>query len=547
MKQYSFRVLRMPIIAAVVLLCPVYARAGEQETTFVFTDISEQSGLRPHLAGALNHAVAWGDIDGDGRPDLFLGNFDKGGNPKYGLTEAIPNRLFRNAGEGRFVHISMPAIETRGRTSGAVLADFDNDGDLDLFVGNNTHPPGKADQQPALRQPSALYRNDAGRFVDVSASCGACPADQFFVRDIGVFDYDGDGLLDMLVLEDRVFRPRAHSRLFRNLGGMKFEDVTAAAGLPDDLYGFGIAVADLNGDGRPDFFICGPNRLYLSGPDGRYRQAESLRDLFDIRAASAEEFVTGAWLGDIDNDGDMDLVIGTHYAPAKIRVYLNEGLRDGIPRFRDITAEVGLPLLPAKAPSPQIADFDNDGLPDLYWSAWFAEGAARWPFICRGLGVKDGLPRFAVPSVQGIDVNRKVDAPAGKRGMVYYVNGPAIDFDGDGDLDLFAGIWPDENSRLFRNDTPRRGNWLAVRVEGTRMNRMGVGATVRIEAGGTLLGCQQLTMNGGYSGSHPPAAHFGLGPRKTVDVVVVFPSRSQPVKMAGVDACQTLVVKEPRQ
>lgn len=537
------------IVCTAVALIPYAAslRAGEP-ASFAFTDISEQSGLRPHLAGALNHAVAWGDIDGDGRPDLFLGNFDKGGNPKYGLTEAIPNRLFRNAGDGRFVHLPMPGIETRGRTSGAVLADLDNDGDLDLFVGNNTHPPGKPGQQPALRQPSALYRNDGGRFVDVSSVCGACPGDQFFVRDIGVFDCDGDGLLDLLVLEDRIFRPRAHSRLFRNLGNMKFEDITAKAGLPDDLYGFGMAVADLNGDGRPDFFVCGPNRLYLSRPDGTYREAESLRGLFDIRATSSEEFVTGAWLGDIDNDGDMDLLIGTHYAPAKIRAYLNEGLdADGMPRFRDITADIGLPMLPAKAPSPQAADFDNDGLPDLYWSAWFADGPSRTPFICRGLGVKDGLPRFAVPSVEGIEVNRRVDAPAGKRGMVYYVNGPAIDFDGDGDLDFLAGIWPDENSRLFRNDTPQRGNWLAVRVEGTKMNRMGIGAVVRVEADGRLLGCEELTMNGGYSGSHPPVAHFGLGQRKTVDVIVAFPSRSQTVKLPGVSACQTLVVKERPQ
>lgn len=519
---------------------------AEEPPALVFTDVTESSGLKPHLADALNHGVAWGDVDGDSRPDLFLGNFcDRVARAGEKPVGTIPNRLFCQTADGKFVHRRMPSVETRGRTSGAALADLDNDGHPELYVNNNTHT-GPSDS-PARQEPSALYRNDGGRFVNVGKAGGACPADGAFGRDVGVFDCDGDGLLDLFVVEDKVFRPKAHSRLYRNLGGMTLEDATAKAGLPDDLHGFGMAVGDLSGDGRPDFFVCGVARLYLSQPGGTYKEAEGLRALFDIHSRNAEEYVCGAVFGDIDNDGDLDLIVGTHYADARIRVYLNEGLKDGVPQFRDITRDLAIPALPTKAPTCAIADFDNDGLPDLYWSAWFAEGAKREPFICRGLGVKDGLPRFAVPPVAGLDQSliKKNAVPEGKRGMVYYVDGPPVDFDGDGRLDFFAGAWPDEGSHLYRNETATKNNWLAVRVAGTKMNRMGIGAKVRVLADGKLLGFREITLNGGYSGSGLPVAHFGLGPRKRVDIEVLIPSRPEPLELARVPANQCAVVTEP--
>lgn len=523
------------------------ASIAHAEPAFIFNDVSEQTGLKPHLTGALHHGVAWGDLDGDGRQDLFLGNFDKGAMPEYGLDAGIPNRLFRQTAEGKFVHVPMPSIETRGRTSGAIMADLDNDGDLDLYVGNNTHPALKPKALPSTIEPNALYRNDGGQLINISKESGACPADAWFTRDIGVMDYDGDGLLDLLVVEDKVFRPKAHSRLFRNLGSLKFEDVTAKAGLPDDLQGFGIAVADLNNDGRPDFFIGGASRLYLNQPGGTFKEAEALRPAFDIQSRNAEEYVCGPWLGDIDGDGDLDLLVGTHYVPGKAWVYLNEGLKAGVPQFRNITKELGLPELPNKTPYCQVADFDNDGLADLYWSAWFTEGAKRTPFICRGLGVKDGLARFDVPSLAGLDTStaKKNLAPSAGRGMVYYVNGPAVDYDADGRLDFFAGIWPTEMSRLFRNETPIEGHWLQVQVQGTKMNRMGIGARVSILADGKPLTQDHLHMNGGYSGSHPPIAHLGLGTRQAVDVLVSFPGRKEPLLLKDVKVDQRLTVKEP--
>jgi hypothetical protein len=503
-------------LALVLLTCTV-AR-GE---VVVFTDISEASGLKPHLQGALNHAVAWGDFDNDGVVDLFLGNFDKGPNPKYGLTESIPNRLFRQVAPARFEHVPMPAVEVRGRTSGAAFVDLDNDGDLDLVVTNNTHE--RKGASGAAAAPTNVYRNDAGKFVDVTNDSGLVA---FFARDVGVLDFDNDGLLDLFVMEDKVFRPAAHSKLYRNLGGFRFEDVTAKAGLPTDLEGFGIAIGDVNGDGRGDVFVSGANRLFLSQAGGGFKEDVEASKLFFLPRRNAEELPTGGIFGDIDNDGDLDLVLGTHFIPSRVRVFLN----DGESRFKEITREIGLGELPQKAPTVAVADFDNDGRSDLYFSAWFADSERRMPFICRGIGTKNGLPHFDVPKVEGK--------------MVYFVDGPPVDFDNDGRLDFFAGIWPDENSKLFRNETAKTGHWLKIKVDGRGMNRMGIGAKVRVMSDGKLVGFREIGLCGGYSGSAPAIAHFGLGERQKVDVEVRLPSRVEPIVVKDVKADQLLVVKE---
>jgi hypothetical protein len=522
---------------------------------FRFRDVTAEAGLEQHVRGALNHAVAWGDFDSDGRLDLFLGNFaDRPNQPAEGK-----NRLFRQVEGGKFVPFPAPAVEVRGRCSGAVFVDLTNSGRLDLYVSSNQleKPSAKEPQHTPQTQRCKLYRNDGrGKYVDISEECGACPATLFRCRDIGVLDLDNDGLLDLLVLQDRIINQdgKVHgSRLFRNLGRHKFEDVTTKVGLPEDLWALGIAVADLNGDKRPDFFLAGPNRLYLSQPDGTFKEAETLRAVFDPGPLSKGS-VAGAVFGDLNGDGNLDLVTGPHdyNGPSHVQVYLNEGLRDGMPRFRNVTKELGIPVIPQKAPHPEIQDFDNDGIPDVYWSAYLAEGSKRWPYICRGLGSKDGLPRFQVPAVPAFDlVQMKRNAPpATGVGMVYYVNGPTVDYDGDGKLDMFGGIWPEESSHLFHNET-RGGNWLQVRVEGKKMNRMGVGAQVYVYAAGkagdrsALLGCQTITLNGGYSSGRPALVHFGLGTADACDVEVTLPSRAKPLVEARTRVNRMLVVQEP--
>ena len=525
-----------------------------------FTDVTAEVGLKTALYGAFNHAIAWGDFDNDGRVDLFLGNFaDRGSYVKYGLPKPTANQLFRQTPGGKFEPFPSPVVEAAVRCSGAVFADLDNDGDLDLYVTSNrqTRPEGTDWQRAARSAGCRLYRNDGGgRFVDVSEASGACPADFFRCRDIGVFDHDGDGLLDLFVMQDKGIGPDdkvTGLKLFRNRGQLQFEDVAGQAGLPADLWGTGIAVADLNHDRRPDFYVCGGNRLFLSQADGKYREPEAERGTFK-QPEGELDWVTGAAFGDLDRDGDFDLITGRHHyhGPSRVHVYLNEAGTDGTPHFREITRELGLSTLPQKAPHPEIQDFDNDGFADLYWSADVVDGDTRRPFICRGLGVRDGLPRFAVPDVPEFSetVLKENTLPPGGKGMIYHVNGPALDFDGDGDLDLLACNWPPGGSHCLRNDTPG-GHWLQVRVVGNMMNRQGIGAQIRVftvpRAGADrqLLGLQEITLNGGYSSSRAAQVHFGLGAVEECALEVRFPTRAAPLLHRNVKANQTLVVTEP--
>ena len=131
--------------------------------------------------------------------------------------------------------------------------------------------------------------------MDISQASGACPPGLRTARNIGVFDYDGDGLLDLLVVEDR-FITKPRSVLLRNKGNLQFEDVTKEVGLPDDLFGLGLAVADLNGDGRPDFFVAHSNRLFLSQVSGgkvTYREAVELRGVLQWKPLHNEDWPCG--------------------------------------------------------------------------------------------------------------------------------------------------------------------------------------------------------------------------------------------------------------
>jgi len=508
----------------------ILALAGPGDGPVRFTDVTEAAGLVEPLAGLLGHGAAWGDFDGDGRPDLFVGGFcDRPAALYHPAPGPVPSRLLRRRGDGGFERAGQPAAECHARTSGAVFADLDNDGDLDLYVANNARARASRQEEPqrtAQLRRSVLLRNDGGTFADVSSASGACPEDLRRARNVGVFDYDGDGLLDLLVLEDFFAHgdkpPR--SVLLRNRGGLRFEEANRAAGLPDDLYGLGHAAADLNGDHRADFFVAHSNRLFLSGPGGTYREASDQREVFAWKPAHGEDWPCGAAFGDLDGDGDFDLVVSHHSVPGRLRLFLN----DGAARFREATREAGLDaLLPTKVPHVEIRDFDNDGRPDLYVSAAWVEEGRIVPLVYRNRG---GL-RF--------------EAPRPLRGsMICYPAGPSADYDGDGRLDLFLVNWsPGRRCALLRNATPG-GHWLGVRVTGRTFNRMGLGAKVRLMESGRLLGVQEIAIGCGYASGHQDGAHFGLGERTSVDLQVTLPNGKE-VFRAGVQADQMLVVEEP--
>jgi len=509
-----------------------------------FSDVTKAAGLFEPLAGIMGHGGAFGDFDGDGFIDIFVGGFCDRPNSEYAPASGpVPARLFRNLGNGKFAVVNDTPVSVFGRASGAVFADLDNNGTLELFVANNARASTRHTIEPQrsaqTRRPQ-LFRNDDGSFVDISAPSGACPDSLLSARNIGVFDYDGDGLLDLFVVEDkfvaRGVKPR--SALMRNLGGLKFKDVTKDVGLPEDIHGLGLAVADLNGDGRPDFFVPHSNRLFLSTPGNTYREAVELKDMFAWKPVDGEDWPCGAAFGDLNRDGRLDLVLTIHHKTARNKVFINDGLKDGVPQFRDVTADVGLgDAIPVKCPHVEIQDFDNDGWPDLYISAaWLdAEGKVT-PLIFRNTGARDGLPRFVR--------NGPASPP-----NVYFPAGPSGDFDNDGRLDLFLINWYQGNHcRLLRNETPPR-SWLNVSVVGSKMNRMGIGAQVKIFPAGklgdtkSLLGFQEITTGYGYASGQPALAHFGLADAATVDVEVKLPD-GKLKKLPGVKANQSLRLAE---
>src|SRR5262249_36171760 len=159
-------------------------------------------------------------------------------------------------------------------------------------------------------------------------------------------------------------------------------------------------------------FVAHSNRLFLSQvKDGKttYREAVELRGVLQWKPLNNSDWPCGAVFADINNDGLLDLIITSHHVKRRNKVFLNGGLKDGIPQFRDVTKEVGLDeIVPVKCPHVEVQDFDNDGLPDIYTSAaWLDDKGTVTPLIYRNVGIKDGLPRFEAP--------RKFDAT-----MVYF-------------------------------------------------------------------------------------------------------------------------------
>jgi hypothetical protein len=543
---------------AFALAAPLAAQ--ESKPLFVFEDVGQSTGLLPDVAGIAGHGVAWGDADGDGWPDLYVGTF---GSKPY---NSKPNQFFLNR-DGKFQLDDQPALRVVGRANGAVFADFDNDGDLDLYVSNHAIQ-GRGENEHYF-EPNHLFRNEgAGRFTDVSQESGACPTGMA-ARSVSALDYDGDGLLDLAVGECFFQGGDSRSKLFRNLGGFKFQNVTTEVGLPEQATGFGVAAGDVNGDGWPDLFLAGRhhgNRLFLNDGRGRFREAKQ-NSLFQWdNYGNGDDTTCGVCSGDVNRDGLVDIVLGSHFShPWKvggiaIHLYLNRGVNDGEPAFDDVTEQAGLKPLPMKSPHVEVQDFDNDGWPDIYTSIVKYRGNETHPVIFKNLGQGD-VPKFAesalavndFPTAEDLEIpgtGKFFDKMMADHKIVYTAPGPSADFDRDGRLDLFlANWWVEQPSLLLKNQTPS-GGWLDVSVEGPEgVNRMGIGSQVRIYQAGqfgkpeALLGQREIAIGFGYASGQEAIAHFGLGEAKTCDVEVILPHNRGKLERRGVEANQRLVIK----
>jgi enediyne biosynthesis protein E4 len=550
------------IAIAVVFAFAACANADEptRKYPFAFKDVGNEAGLFPHVAEILGHGCAWGDVDGDGWIDLYVATF--------GRAPGKPNMFFRNK-NGKFTLDDQKQLNVEMRGTGVIFVDLDNDGDLDLYIGSMPQPKINA-------RGCCLFRNDGGgKFTDISKDNGACP-EAFGGRSACVLDYDGDGLLDLLVGEDPIpgynGSKTKQARLFRNKGNLQFEDVTKAVGITDTP-GLGVAAADVNNDGWPDLFMAsskGGNVMFLNDGKGKFTEAPNSRKIFSWIGEGKEggdNMICGVAFCDINRDGLLDVVLGQHYStPWRVdtpnRIYLNKGIKEGVPTFEDVTQKVGIVALGIKSPHVEFQDMDNDGWPDLYVSAVKFADKKPYPIIFRHLGIKDGLPQFRDDGWAVNDFPTAEDKTIAGSGamfkkilmekkVIYMAPGPTGDFDNDGKLDIFLpNWWVEDRSLLLKNETAG-GNWLRVKVEGSDgVNRMGIGAKVKIYTAGklgdpaALIGCRDIAVGYGYASGQPAYAHFGLGKDDKADVEIILPHGKGKIERKGVKANEVLTVKK---
>lgn len=440
-------------------------------------------------------SASWIDIDADGDEDLYVlngfGSLEENPRPQ-------PNALYLNDGAGAFSPVTdHPLVEDVTFSGSATWGDYDNDGDPDLFVANQRG----AD--------NLLFRND-GRGAFVRLTDGPAASDGGRSFSAAWVDGDGDGLLDLHVLNGRDGDDGEADFFYRNLGGGALERLADLPFTREALRSGGGAWADFDGDGDPDLLLPvheagrGP-RLYRNEGGLRFTEVAAEAGLEPDPLPLWPAFSVALWV-DYDDDGDLDLFLGTT-GGAIDYLFANGG--EG--RFeRAVAGRVGLDA--TYVSDALWADLENDGDQDLVLAVW---GGASEIYLNDGKG-------------------RLHPTEAGEFGEIvtFASSVSASDIDGDGDLDLYLTQWPIDEAGgapnlLYRNDGPA-GHWLAIDLEGTESNRSAVGAlvTVTAEIGGeTRRQFRQVASRTSWRSANSLAQRFGLGDADHADrIEVAWPS-----------------------
>jgi hypothetical protein len=473
------------------------------------------------------------DYDGDGLLDIYLVNgaempsLEKTG-PKY------LNRLYHNNGNGTFTDVTERAgVAGAGYGMGVAVGDYDNDGWPDLFLAN-------------VNGNQLFHNNGNGTFTDVTAKAGLSGAThngrKMWSISAGWFDYNRDGLLDLFVVNYVDWDPRYEpacvglngrgychpgsfaplpDTLYRNNGDGTFTDVSAETGISALLgKGMGIAFADYDGDGWPDVFVANDNspNLLLHNLGGKRFEEVGLQ----AGVAYNEEGNVLAGMGvdfrDLNNDGLPD-IWHTAIENETFPLYVNQGNGNFLNAGRE--SRLANLTLPMSGWSNGIVDLDNDGWKDLV--------------VARG-NVMDNIEevsrhfRYAEPNSvfrnlgngQFGDVSATAGAdftrPAPNRGLAYG------DLDNDGRVDLVVTSLGGP-VRVLRNVTETRNHWILLKLVGTKSNRMGIGAQIRITTDDGRRLYNEVTTSTGYSASSDPRVHFGLGSSRVIrEIEIRWPS-----------------------
>ncbi len=506
----------------------------------------------PEIMGA---GLALADFDRDGRLDLYL--IDGGSLPGIGDApqEKPSSRFFRQTADSTWSDATADAgLENDGYGMGAAVGDLDNDGFLDLLLTNYGR--------------NRLYRNNGdGTFTDVTEASGLIG--EGWSTAACFFDYDGDGALDLLVVDYVDYYPGQHcesgngqrdycgpdaypgtiDHLYRNRGSLPsaeqtwLEDRTVESGLAAKPgKGLGVLARDFDGDGRCDLFVANDmqaNHLWMQQPDGTFREEALLRGVARNRFGEAEASM-GVVSDDLDGDGNWNLLL-TH-----LRGETNTLYAETAPgTFEDVTLFAGLgpPSLPYTGFGVVAFDIELDGDLDLA----IANGRVRHaPAVSETLG-DPFLRSYAEPNLffRQTDQGRFVrdDGVAApfvnpleiSRGLA------AGDLDRDGDLDLVSTNCRGR-ARIFRNDAPRQGHWLQVRLVDQAGNRDAFGSRVTVATTcGSLV--RELVSGKSYLSAQPVCLHFGLGECEEFESLeVVWPDgRRQSLPGGSADAALLVV------
>ena len=523
-----------------------------------FRDVTQQAGIRfVHNNGAfgkkflpetMGPGVAFIDYDNDGWPDIFLVNGADW--PGHVQKHSTP-KLFHNNRDGTFTDVTHKAgldIEIYGM--GVAVGDYDNDGYDDLFI-------------TAYGQNRLFHNNGNGTFSDVTQKAGLSGPKEFSTSAAWI-DYDKDGHLDLVVGNYVQWSPQTDLyctldgksksyctpesykgtsvRLWHNLGNGTFEEATQKAGLGDPTSKtLGVAVLDYDNDGWPDLLFSNdtqPNKLYRNNGNGTFTEKALVAGV-----AFSEDGVARAGMGvdasDYDHSGYPSLLI-TNFSNQLLSLYHNEGkglFVDEAPR-----SEIGRASLLTLGFGCFFFDYDLDGWPDVLVTNGHIDADiqrvqanvkyAMPPHLFRNIGkgkfeevTKTLGQAFASPRVG--------------RGAAY------ADINNDGRLDLLLST-NGGPVYLFRNEAQGAAalnKSLRIKLTGTKSNRDGIGATVRLTAGGETQ-TQMLRSGSSYLSASELVLTFGLAQHDKADGIEIRWPNGQVDRLSGIAAGQTIIVTE---